>query len=186
MITTYQLFRAFWLLARYRFGSTSLDEALKGAIGTLKGQREDDLKQRVHQFYHDQVSHQIRDGAYHALQYHRTRGHFCYLMTSASSYLSELVTSDLNLDGMLAQRFEVSHGIFTGQPLEGLCFGAGKLEHAHRLLKQSSIDLSDCYFYTDSFSDLPLLQAVGYPRVVHPDRKLLRYALTHSWDIYHW
>ena len=186
MISTTQLIRAFWLLARYRLGSTSLDTALEGAIMTLRGQRELDLKERIHRFYLEKVSDQVRHGAYDVLRQHRDQGHLCYLMTSASSYLSELIVRDLKLDGMLAQRFEVLEGIFTGRPRGGLCFGSGKLDQAHRLLKDHPINLSDCFFYTDSFTDLPLLEAVGHPRVIHPDRKLLHHALKNAWRIHEW
>ena len=186
MISTAQVMKAFWLLMRYRLGSTSLDESILSAILTLRGQKERDFEARVDDFYVRCVQDQIRHGAHQALQQHRDQGHLCYLMTSASSYLSGHFARDLDLDGICSQRFEVIDGVLTGRPLGGLCFGAGKLEHAYILLKQSTIKLSECFFYTDSFSDLPLLQAVGHPRVVHPDRKLSAYARQHSWQIHTW
>jgi len=186
MISTLQLIKAAWFLTRYHLGSTSLDSALQEAIMSLKGQRELDLIKRVHHFYRKEISNQVRAGAYHTLDKHRDQGHLCYLMTSASSYLSELIVQDLKLDGALAQHFEVHKGILTGHPRGGLCFGAGKLTQAETLLIHSPITLSDCFFYTDSFSDLPLLEAVGYPQIVHPDRKLQHHALKQSWHVNTW
>lgn len=181
-----QLLRAAWLLTRYRLGATSLESALRDAIMSLKGQREDDLKERVEHFYEREVRHAFRPGSLEVIESHRAQGHRCYLMTSASSYLSELVVAQLGLDGGLAQRFEVEDGVFTGASRGALCFGSGKLTHAEALISHSLITLQDCAFYTDSFSDVPLLEAVGAPRVVHPDPKLARYARTQKWPILTW
>ena len=185
-ISSAQLMRAAWLLTRYRWGSTSLEAALGDAIMTLKGQCESDLIARVALFYEEEVRETLRPGARGAIESHREQGHLCYLMTSASSYLSELVVDQLGLDGALAQRFETRDGVFTGASQGPLCFGPGKLVHAQRLLSESVITLQDCAFYTDSYSDAPLLEAVGAPHVVHPDVKLARYARSRDWPILNW
>ena len=80
----------------------------------------------------------------------------------------------------------MEEGLLTGEVEGELCFGEGKLVQAMKLLSEKGQDLKSCYFYTDSFSDLPLLSKVGYPRVVHPDRKLKKVALENGWPILSW
>ena len=181
-----QLLRAAWLLTRYRLGASELDDALLSAIKTLEGQRESEFNARIDEFYEREVRGRVRPGALDAIAAHRARGDRCYLMTSASSHLSARFARDLSLNGSLAQRFEVSEGRFTGRPKEGLCFGAGKLTHARALIEELGATLESCTFYTDSASDLPLLEAVGSPQVVHPDRRLARIATRRGWPIHDW
>jgi phosphoserine phosphatase len=87
------------------------------------------------------------------------------------------VAEDLGLDDVLCNRFEVDEtGAHTGRPVGTLCFGAGKLDYAEVYAGDRGVSLADCWFYTDSFSDLPVLERVGHPVVVNPDPRLRREA----------
>ena len=59
------------------------------------------------------------------------------------------------------------------------------MEHADRLGAELGIDWTDGYFYTDSYSDLPVLEAVLYPKVVCPDPRLEKEAIRREWDVLH-
>jgi phosphoserine phosphatase len=70
--------------------------------------------------------------------------------------------------------------------LEGpFCYGAGKVEAIRDLARWEGLDLSQCYAYSDSSSDLPMLQVVGHPVVVNPDGRLERHARRNGWPIVH-
>ena len=66
------------------------------------------------------------------------------------------------------------------------CYGAGKLDAARLLAEQEGIDLDQSWFYTDSFSDLPMLEAVAHPIVVNPDPRLRRHSLQAGWGYDTW
>ena len=132
------------------------------------------------------MKHRFRPGGVEEIIQRRAEGIQCYLMTSASSYLADLAAEFLELDGVIAQRFEVQNGVFTGYSEGELCFGEGKLHLAQALLSSRAVDPSNCYFYTDSFTDLPLLQSVGFPRCVFPDPHLRRAANKEKWPILAW
>jgi phosphoserine phosphatase len=67
-----------------------------------------------------------------------------------------------------------------------LCFGAGKVVHASAWARDHGVDLSASAFYTDSVSDLPMLERVGEPRVINPDLRLRRVARRRGWPIESW
>ena len=92
----------------------------------------------------------------------------------------------LKLDGILSNRFEVHDGHFTGRAIKPLCYGAGKLHHASAWIDEHGGSLKDASFYTDSFSDLPVLEAVGHPVCVHPDPRLKRTAIRRKWEVADW
>ena len=76
-------------------------------------------------------------------------------------------------------------GIYNGV-LEGpFCYGPGKVEAIQELARWEGFDLTQCYAYSDSSSDLPMLKAVGHPVAVNPDGRLERHARRHGWPIVH-
>lgn len=100
--------------------------------------------------------------------------------------MCEAIAADLPFDDFGCNRFEVVDGQFTGAILPPMCFGPGKTAHARRLAQEAGLDLAEAAFYTDSYSDLPALLAVGQPIVVHPDPRLLREARKRSWEVQDW
>jgi HAD superfamily hydrolase (TIGR01490 family) len=179
------LHAASWMV-RYRLGFASMEDALRTAIRSLAGTPEETLRQRTRDFYQEEVRQLYRSGARQALDEHRSRGDACVLLTASSLYLSELVSNELHLDGVLCNRFQVREGLHTGE-LEGeLCFGAGKLRYAEAYAQRSGVSLGACTFYTDSYSDMPVLERVGTPVLVNPDRRLRREARARGWKVVEW
>ena len=175
-----------WLL-RYHLGQANIEHALDSAVATLAGRVETELKQRTFEFYDNQIRTLYRPGAIRAVEEHRARGDKLVLLTSSSEYLSEACSTQLKLDHVLCNRFGVDDaGYFTGELLKPACYGEGKLIHAKKYLEQTNMHLDDSYFYTDSISDLPVLKAVGHPKIVAPDRKLYKEALSRNWPILDW
>lgn len=179
--------RAGWWLARYSIGFTDLEEGIRDAIRMIAGDAEDEMRARVRRWYADEVAHLYRPGGQAALRRHREDGHKLVLLTSASNYLSEIVLEELGLDHFLANRFEVdAAGRYTGEPLGDLCYGPGKLLHAQRYADEVGAKLEDCWFYTDSMADLPVLEVVGHPVAVNPDPRLERVARRNGWPVEDW
>ena len=185
-INRLQALRAAGWMVRYRLGFASMDEALRTAIRSLEGTPEETLRQRTRAFYEEEVRQLYRAGARAAVDEHRLRGEACVLLTASSLYLSELVSAELHLDGVLCTRFRVRDGVHTGEPDGEVCFGAGKLRYAEEYAQRNGVALAACTFYTDSYSDLPVLERVGRPVVVNPDRRLRREARARGWRVVEW
>jgi phosphoserine phosphatase len=66
------------------------------------------------------------------------------------------------------------------------CYGPGKVQRAERWAAEHGVELEQSYFYTDSLSDLPMLERVGQPRIVNPDPRLRREANRRGWPILDW
>ncbi|MBI3182139.1 MAG: HAD family hydrolase [Myxococcales bacterium] len=177
---------AAWMLG-YELGFAALEDAVERAIASLEGSLESDLRSRTRSFYEEEVRRHFRPGAREALREHLEAGDMRVLLTSSSNYLAELVAKELGLDAFISNHFEVDPtGRHTGRARGGVCFGAGKLVHAEAFAHSSGLPLSGCAFYTDSYSDLPVLHRVGRPVAVNPDRRLRRYALRRGWRVLDW
>jgi HAD superfamily hydrolase (TIGR01490 family) len=186
-ISRWQALRAASWLARYHLGFAGLEDAVLRAIASLAGSSMEDVRARTAAFYQAQVKALYRSGAREALDRHRRRGDRLVLLTSSSKYMAELVAKDLQLDGVLCNDLEVdATGCHTGRVVSELCFGKGKLAHARTYASSHGVALSDCAFYTDSYSDLPVLEVVGRPVAVNPDRRLRKEASRRGWDVVDW
>lgn len=173
-------------IAAYHLGYGRMERILGAAIATLAGQTEAELREDSRAFYTAEVASHFRPGARAAVAAHAAAGDALALLTSSSPYLCEPVQEELGIPHVLCNRFEMMDGRFTGQPELPLCFGPGKLVHAQRLAERLGVALRDCTFYTDSWSDLPVLEAVGRPVAVHPDPRLSREAKRRGWEIARW
>jgi pyridoxal biosynthesis lyase PdxS len=83
---------------------------------------------------------------------------------------------------VIATRARIEDGRYTGE-LEFYCYGRGKAEAVRSLAERLGIDLQGSYAYSDSITDLPMLEAVGHPVAVNADRDLRREAEQRGWDV---
>lgn len=186
MITKRMVLRATLWIARYHLGTVNLESAVLEAMSTLQGDAEADLRARTNHFYARDIARTYRPGGLDAVRHHRARGDRVVMLTSTTQYLAEAVHQDVPMDALLCNRVEVVNGVFTGKPSGPLCFGTGKLLHAREYAQAHGEDLADASFYTDSMSDVSVLEHVGRPVIVHPDPRLKRHATKRGWPIVDW
>jgi len=185
-ITRTQAMRASFWVGLYHLGYVRMEHVLEDAVKNLKGLNERDVIDRTLAFYREEVVQTVKPKAMAAIAEHKARGDLIFLLTSSSTYLSAPLGDTLKIDGFLANRFEVEDGHFTGRAVLPFCYGPGKVAHAEVIADKLRIPLKECVFYTDSYSDLPMLEAVGEPIAVDPDRRLLRHAMKRGWRIERW
>ena len=181
-----KIIKGFWALARYSIGIVELEPIIREAISDYEGEREADLQARTDAFYRTKVVGSIRARARDVIARHKAQGHECVVLSTSTNYLAELVVKELGLDGALCTRLEVQDGLLTGRPSGTLCYGEGKLTLLKAHLKENGGRLADSYFYTDSYSDISALRAVGHPVPVCPDLRLKRYARRVGWSVQEW
>ena len=177
---------ASWWLARYSFGLESgLEDVFAAAVQGLKGQAEGELDLRTRDWFASQVRHRLRPGGAARLEAHRATGDVLVLATSSSAYAAAAASEAFGLDDRISTLFEVVDGRFTGA-ISSLALGHHKATRVREWAAARSIDLSEAVFYTDSITDLALLDAVGQPVAVNPDRALRREARRRGWTVEDW
>lgn len=186
-ISARQLMESFFWLGLYHLSLLDVERAYRKALNFYRGANSRELEERTGSFFAREVRQHLQPGAAAALEWHREQGHPVVLLTSSSCYLARLSSQEFRLDGWLANIFlEDSTGCLTGDFEAPLCYGAGKVIWAERWASENDVDLDVSWFYTDSLSDLPMLQRVSEPRVVNPDPRLRRVARKKNWPILDW
>lgn len=170
----------------YQLGVGAMEDTIRRAVAGFAGVDEAEIIKRTQAFWEEEVQHQLRPGARAVVEGHRDLGDHLVMLTSSSPYLSAPAAAAFGIDEVLCNHFVVQDGRFTGQTVEPLCYGDGKLFHALASATARGVDLQDCSFYTDSWSDVSVMDKVGRPVAVHPDQRLLRYARKKGWEIADW
>lgn len=117
------------------------------------------------------------------VRWHQDNGRPTYIATAAWQEATDLLSLILAMEGGIATRAEIVDGVYTGKLAGPFTYGEGKAQAVREFAAQNEIDLSASYAYSDSISDLPLLQAVGHPVVVNPDAELRAIAREHGWEV---
>lgn len=114
---------------------------------------------------------------------HLEQGHEVWLITATPEVCARVIAERLGLTGAIGTRIESVDGVFTGALLGHVMHGGHKADAAARLAGEKGVRLVDCWAYSDSRNDIPLLELVGHRQVVNPDAALARYAEARDWPI---
>jgi HAD superfamily hydrolase (TIGR01490 family) len=115
---------------------------------------------------------------------HQDHGRPAYIVTAASQELADILAKVMALDGAVGSDIsEVQDGVYTGRPAGVFVYRSGKATAIRELAEREGIDLAQSYAYSDSESDLPMLETVGHPVAVNPDGTLARIARERGWDV---
>lgn len=171
----------------YHLALIDIETVFREAVTHYRGRLYRELDDETRSWFEQHVAHRLRPGAWQALQDHRGEGHRLVLLTSSSVFEARAAADAWRLDDYLCNDFPTDEaGKLLGTYVKPLCYGQGKVERARVWASERDVNLGDCYFYSDSLTDLPMLQAVGHPRVVSPDPRLRRTAQQRSWPILQW
>jgi HAD superfamily hydrolase (TIGR01490 family) len=176
----------FWV-AQYTLGVIDAESVAVRALEQLAGTPETALSARCDDWFPMRVEKHVADRGRIAVEMHRERGDLLAIVTGASQYTARPLARLLRIDHLVASELEIDpSGRFTGKPVFPLCYGKGKVLRASRLAEAQGFRLEDATFYSDSFTDLPLLERVREPVVVNPDARLARVARRRGWPIESW
>lgn len=182
----FELARAVGWTVQYKFGWLDFEAMARKVLSGYVGKEVAPLEAEVEQWFLDEVAWAITTQARHSIAEHAERGHVVALLTSATRFLSRPVARAVSVEHILCTEVEEKAGRFTGDVIEPLCYGPGKVAKAERFAADHGIDLDASFFYTDSVSDLPMLERVGEPRVINPDPRLRRRAAEAGWSVAQW
>ena len=152
--------------------------AAEDGLLVLRGSTPEELRSLVAEAMEPVLRPLVYAEPLHLVEQHRARGEPVYIVSATLQEIVEAIADDLGFDGALGTICEVKDGKYTGHALRAL-----HAENKAAAVRELGFDLDECTAYTDSHTDLPLLEAVGHPVVVNPDRKLRRIAAERGWPV---
>jgi HAD superfamily hydrolase (TIGR01490 family) len=168
---------------QYKVGLLDIRAWTLGMLVQFKGQDENELTQEARGWFDEMVAQTIYPEAERLVREHLAAGHLVAIISGATRFVVQPLAERLGIDHFLYTRLEVEEGRFTGRVVEPICFEEGKIYWLQQLIQEEEIDLAKSWFYTDSVTDLPLLDLVGHPVVTNPDPLLYRTAVRRCWPV---
>jgi len=128
------------------------------------------------------VDPMVYEEAVQLIEEHRTAGRDIIIISSSGTDVVEPIGARLGADVAIGTQVAIEDGRYTGEILF-YAYGEGKAEAMKSLAAERGYNLADCYAYSDSQTDLPMLEAVGHPVAVNPDSALRAVAIERNWPI---
>jgi HAD superfamily hydrolase (TIGR01490 family) len=140
------------------------------------------VKDIVSETLHELIDPIIYDEAATLIEEHHLAGRDVVIVSTSGSEVVEPIGEMLGADRVIATRMVIEDGHYTGA-IDYYAYGETKATAVRALAEQEGYDLEGSYAYSDSVTDLPMLEAVGHPFAVNPDRALRREAVARKWPV---
>jgi HAD superfamily hydrolase (TIGR01490 family) len=152
---------------------------------SFEGVSEDRLIALAEETFEKVIKPKLYPRAKELIQTSLDKGHAVILVSGALDFLMELLAQHLEATGIIANRLEIKDRAATGKLLRPVVAGPEKARLVREHAREHGHDLDECFAYSDSYSDVPMLSVVGNPAAVNPDRRLSLLANAYHWPIIH-
>jgi HAD superfamily hydrolase (TIGR01490 family) len=159
-----------------------MERMREAMLALTKGWDHEHVKEIVRETLDQVITPVIYAEAFELIQEHKAKGHKTVIISSSPIETVEAIGAHLGVDDVIATRARLDEqGRYTGE-LEFYAYGPHKAEAIREMAVREGIDLAGSWAYSDSITDLPMLELVGNPVAVNPDRELARIAADREWE----
>jgi HAD superfamily hydrolase (TIGR01490 family) len=179
-----------FVVANLRFRMTGMEKQevierfQKAATDFVGGHQVSDILKLGEEIYDEYVSPKLWERTCEIAREHLAKGESVWLVTAAPQDMAEIIANRLGFTGAIGSKVIIKDGIYSGELDGKILHGVEKASAIRALAQKHGYDLNECYSYSDSHNDLPLLTAVGYPSAINPDAILRIKALAEGWPIH--
>ncbi|MEY2420996.1 MAG: hypothetical protein QOI95_1063 [Acidimicrobiaceae bacterium] len=160
-----------------------LERMRDSVLALTKGWEQSKVREIVEETLEEVVEPIVYDEALDLINEHKAAGRKVFIVSASPEEIVAPLSRYLGVDAYLATRSTIDEdGRYTGTT-EFYCYGPNKAQAMHAIAEEQDIDLLHSYAYSDSATDIPMLECVGHPVAVNPDRELARAAEEFGWEV---
>lgn len=171
---------------QYKQGVLDMNEYCEFAIAPVVGLPATRLAELHAKFMTLFVEPMLQASAQQLIDEHKSAGDICLIVTATNRFITGPIADKLGIEHLIATDLAHVTGVLTGKIDGKPCFQAGKITKLESWLREqgdASLSMQNAVFYSDSFNDIPLLEAVNEAVAVDPDDKLRQHANEQGWRI---
>ncbi|HWJ81800.1 MAG TPA: HAD-IB family hydrolase [Nocardioides sp.] len=140
------------------------------------------VREIVAETLHNIMDPLVYDEAVQLIEDHHLAGHDVVIVSTSGSEVVEPIGAMLGADRVIATQLAVEDGRYTGE-IDYYAYADEKARAVREYAAERGYDLAECYGYSDSITDLPMLEEVGHPHAVNPDKELRKIAEERGWPV---
>lgn len=183
---TRDIVRFAWEQLKYNvFGESheQIRDVRNEALSIIKGWSVAEMASIGEEIYDEVLALRIFPGTKALIDEHRAQGHEVWFVTASPVEVGRTIARRLGATGALGTVAEHEGGYYTGRLVGDLLHGQAKAVAVTKLAGEHDYALDKSFAYGDSMNDAPMLQAVGHPCAINPDRRLRAFAKEAAWPI---
>lgn len=168
-----------------QFGATpeKLEKLRAAVLQLTKGWDQAEISRIVRAELTEVIEPIVYDEAIARIRYHRGQGHKLFIVSASPEEVVAPIAQLLGVDEAIATRAELdADGRYSGRT-ERYVYAEEKVAAITEIARRDGLDLAECWAYSDSATDIPMLSAVGHPVAVNPDRELAKVAKDRGWQV---
>jgi HAD superfamily hydrolase (TIGR01490 family) len=177
---------ALFLSIAYRLGYADPVKIMGKMLGWVKGLPEQKLTDLCSEVLNEILIPSIYSEVDNELQMHKSLNAKTVILSSSLIQICQGMADHLKMDDIICSKLEAKDGYLTGHPEGNLCYGREKFIRLAEYCEKYNTSVENSWYYGDSISDLPALEAVGHPVCVNPDKQLRKIGAEKNWKIYLW
>jgi len=185
LITRRAMLRSAYAQFVYLVGGADHDqmEKIRAFMSQLvEGWDVETVKEIVAETLHHVVDPIVYDEAVSLMDEHRALGRDVVVVSASGAEVVEPIGELLGADHVIASRLEIVDGKYTGD-IDYYAYAEEKAHAIEAMATERGYDLEQCFAYSDSITDAPMLEIVGHPHAVNPDKELRRLAASRGWPV---
>lgn len=186
MISRRLMMRALWSQLVFQWFGASEEKMRtfrESALRITRGWDQTRIQEIVRDNLTEVIEPIVFEEALQLIREHQAAGDKVFIISASPQEIVAPLGKYLAVDGVIATRAGIDDdGRYTGE-VEFYSYGPFKAEAMREIAEREGIDLDESFAYSDSMTDLPMLEAVGHPVVVNPDRELGRIARKREWEV---
>ena len=168
----------------YQRGELDFDAYTTFALSAYIGMTRSEINEYMLPFVAKVIEPMINTLALKIIHDHGDRGDVILLASATNELIVRPIAERLDIQNVIGTQVKFNDGKCTGEYIPPSALGAGKLKLVDQWMHDNGYeDFKDVTFYSDSINDLPLLEAVDFPKAVNPDAMLEKISLERGWEI---
>ncbi len=183
VMTERQYWLAVWLSILYKLNIGEPIKMINRMLSWLTGLQEESIMKLSQEIFDNIIKETIRPEILETIREHRAKKAAVILLSSATTPICLPVTRFMELDDVICTQLESENGILTGHTRGKLVYGPEKKVRMLAYCREKEYDPREAWYYGDSHTDRYVMEAVGYPVAVSPDKRLLKIAKRNNWPI---
>lgn len=173
-------------LLKFLVGFDETEDFIRSWASVFRGWSENKMESITRELFDQRIRPVIRNPAVSEVKKHQDAGARTVILSASTRFVCHPVRDHLGMDEALCTALAIENGKFTGKLASPYIFGEQKYLSALSYCQENGFDLSRAWYYGDAFTDRFVMEAVGNPVCVTPDRKLRAYAREKNWRIAEW
>ena len=168
----------------YQRGELDFDAYTTFALSAYIGMTRIEINEYMRPFVTKVIEPMINTLALKIIHDHGDSGDTILLASATNELIVQPIAKRLDIQNVIGTQVKFINDTCTGEYIPPSALGEGKLQIVQQWMQKNNFDdFSGVTFYSDSINDLPLLEAVDFPKAVNPDAMLEKISLERGWEI---